>query len=192
MTDQIRVAANALLDACEEDKRYGRLTCRMQDLSEALRAALSAPQPAADERVAELMRAVMQYGSHCRGDGIELAQGGDSVTSSAKCARSLAAAQASARALLAAGREDAETIKPERVRHVVSGRLYNLIGDATVQSDSPLTDMTQVRLYRGNDGKYWVRPIREFSARFVAAEPGPVEPSPAVTDPLPPAPAHRT
>lgn len=61
--------------------------------------------------------------------------------------------------------------KPERVRHVVSGREYDLLGDAMMQTDTPVSDMHLCRLYRGDDGRYWVRPVHEFSVRFVTIAP---------------------
>lgn len=89
MTDQIRAAAQALLAAWDTHRSIGDLADRMWDL----RTAMAAPQPAADERVAEHMQTVRHVTEAGTMDELHTA---------------LTAVQASARALLAAGREDAE------------------------------------------------------------------------------------
>lgn len=108
MTDPIRAAAQALLDACDEDRRYGTLTCRMQDLSEALRAALSSPRPAADERVAEHMRTVAEYKRIAL---LHQSEHGQMIQEyQRQKVDAWAAVESSARALLSAGLEDAEML----------------------------------------------------------------------------------
>lgn len=106
MTDQIREAAQALLDA------YDRVPTVVQLIAglEGLRAALSAPQPAADERVAGLMRLVEDYANDVT--GFATMPGHASMESAERaedrCFAAKQAVESSARALLAAGREDAE------------------------------------------------------------------------------------
>lgn len=51
-------------------------------------------------------------------------------------------------------------------RHTKSQTDYSLIGNALIQTDTPLTDMAQVYVYQGEDGRMWVRPVEEFDARF--------------------------
>lgn len=51
-------------------------------------------------------------------------------------------------------------------RHKKSKGLYKLVGPALVQADQPLTDMTEVQVYEGEDGRLWVRPTAEFKERF--------------------------
>lgn len=98
MTQSIRDAAQAVLDAGDMIGTVG-----VQDRAEAmrtavarLRTALSAPQPTADERVADHMRCVDDFARASTG---QFAQ-------SAKATRETI--EASARALLSASQEDAE------------------------------------------------------------------------------------
>lgn len=53
--------------------------------------------------------------------------------------------------------------------HIKTGGTYVLLGQATVQTDKPLTDLSSVALYRGENGRLWVRPESEFAERFSKA-----------------------
>ncbi|MES2634077.1 MAG: hypothetical protein V4669_13970 [Pseudomonadota bacterium] len=69
-------------------------------------------------------------------------------------------------------------------RHIKTGREYQLIGEALLQCTEPLSDMADVYLYRGEDGKCWVRSTAEFDAKFERVRPlappaAPAEPTPA-------------
>jgi hypothetical protein len=56
----------------------------------------------------------------------------------------------------------------QRLRHIKRGSEYEVIGLAHLQTDKPLTDMEPMVVYRGEDGKLWVRPETEFTPdRFV-------------------------
>ncbi len=56
-------------------------------------------------------------------------------------------------------------------RHRKRGTLYQLIGDAVMQCEEEVFDNKRLTLYRGEDGKYWVRPPSEFNdGRFAAHE----------------------
>jgi hypothetical protein len=50
--------------------------------------------------------------------------------------------------------------------HDKSGGIYNVIGVGRIQTDTPLTDMTNVVIYFNPDSGYWVRPVDEFKNRF--------------------------
>lgn len=101
----LRDAAQALLDALDS-KYIDECAAEIN----ALRAALSAPQPAADERVAEHVRLVDDYANDVT--GFATMPGHASMESAERaedrCFAAKQAVEASARALLAAGREDAE------------------------------------------------------------------------------------
>lgn len=58
--------------------------------------------------------------------------------------------------------------KPEHWVHIKSGGKYTKLGVVTVQSDGPVTDMQELVLYEGEDGRRWARPASEFEVRFVA------------------------
>ncbi len=49
-----------------------------------------------------------------------------------------------------------------RVRHKKRGSIYSVIGYGFVQTDAPLTDYSEVVVYRADDGSTWVRPPSEF------------------------------
>lgn len=53
-------------------------------------------------------------------------------------------------------------------RHKKSGGYYERLGEAFVQTATPLANMEKVVLYRGKDGSLWVRPVAEFEERFEA------------------------
>ncbi len=61
-----------------------------------------------------------------------------------------------------------------RVRHRKGG-VYEVLGLAVVQTDTPLADYDVVQVYRNvDDGSLWVRPKQEFDdGRFVALSPEP-------------------
>ena len=42
-------------------------------------------------------------------------------------------------------------------RHLKRGTLYQEIGTATLQTDVPLSDMTELSVYVAEDGKLWAR-----------------------------------
>lgn len=54
--------------------------------------------------------------------------------------------------------------------HKRTGGKYQLIGNAKVQVDGTLADMANVVVYKGENGKLWVRSTDEFSERFRPAE----------------------
>lgn len=55
--------------------------------------------------------------------------------------------------------------------------LYDVIAQGRVQAREPLTDMEEVTIYRGDDGKYWVRRKTEFEdGRFTPVAPAPSRP----------------
>lgn len=58
-------------------------------------------------------------------------------------------------------------------RHKKSGGTYEVIGTANLQSDTPLSDMAKVEVYRGADGALWVRAAQEFKDRFERFAPRP-------------------
>ena len=69
---------------------------------------------------------------------------------------------ASADALEAATVELSKTI--ERVQHLKRGTTYEVMAYGKVQTDRPLSDYSEVVIYRGEaDGLVWVRPIDEFN-----------------------------
>jgi hypothetical protein len=54
-----------------------------------------------------------------------------------------------------------------RYVHMKTSRTYTGIGEARVQTDTPLRDMDRVVVYRSDkDGELWVRPAGEFFNRF--------------------------
>lgn len=113
MTDQLRAAAQALLEVCNG---YGcTLETEIEARKDALRAALSAPQPAADERVAQLMRLVQAIADEAHANGNGYGEG-------YWLTKQLSAIESSARALLAAGREDAP-LTEERIMHLWGTRV---------------------------------------------------------------------
>lgn len=118
MTSSIRDAAQALVDACDRSPTTVQLIAGI----EGLRAALSAPQPTADERVAELMRLVRE----CLPDGW-VDKYGD-----------LAAVEKSARALLSASRDDAEHAAMYRWLRDGAHGLYITTGDLAGDGDEVL------------------------------------------------------
>lgn len=48
-------------------------------------------------------------------------------------------------------------------RHIKRGTEYQFIDEADLQTDKPLSDYEVVSVYRGNDGRVWVRPSSEFN-----------------------------
>lgn len=57
--------------------------------------------------------------------------------------------------------------------HVVKGGDYRMLGKANLQTDKPLSDMAEVVVYQGADGKLWARERHEFEARFSRTRPDP-------------------
>ncbi|PYE86890.1 DUF1653 domain-containing protein [Phyllobacterium leguminum] len=58
--------------------------------------------------------------------------------------------------------------------HRKRGSTYQVTGIALVQTDSGLRDMDAVVLYRGEDGRLWVRGVEEFiDGRFEPIDPVP-------------------
>lgn len=53
--------------------------------------------------------------------------------------------------------------KDQRIRHVKRGTVYDVVGQAWLQTDKPLTDMEPMVVYRAVDGTLWVRPESEFT-----------------------------
>lgn len=53
---------------------------------------------------------------------------------------------------------------PVQVRHKKRGGIYTVIGTATVQCEpsADLADGEELVLYKGGDGRYWVRRSEEF------------------------------
>lgn len=63
--------------------------------------------------------------------------------------------------------------RPVRMRHAKRGTTYELIGVASVQSDSAIHEDDQLMVYRGEDGVLWARLLAEFGdGRFVPVIPG--------------------
>jgi hypothetical protein len=56
-----------------------------------------------------------------------------------------------------------------RVRHVKRGSTYQVVGEATLQTEVPISDPIRMVVYRADrDGALWVRPMSEFhDGRFV-------------------------
>lgn len=52
------------------------------------------------------------------------------------------------------------------VIHNKSGGSYEVIGTGRIQTDKPLTDMSDVVIYFSPESGYWVRPVGEFKDRF--------------------------
>lgn len=52
----------------------------------------------------------------------------------------------------------------QKVRHLKRGTTYDVVGLAYLQTDKPVTDMEPMVVYRGTDGKLWVRPESEFTS----------------------------
>lgn len=61
-----------------------------------------------------------------------------------------------------------------RFRHKIRGTTYTVLGDALLQNTYAVaTDKTECTVYRGDDGKLWVRPTIEFyDGRFELIEGG--------------------
>jgi hypothetical protein len=55
--------------------------------------------------------------------------------------------------------------------HCAKGGDYRMLGDAKLQTDHPLSDMAEVVIYQGADGKLWAREKHEFEARFSRTRP---------------------
>lgn len=118
MTQAIRDSAQALLDAYAENGPYRHLHIKTARV--ALQNAMTAPQPAADERVAEhskliekLVHEAWSWGEGCGVDGISSrTQKGDSHNEWGRdrTAEAARAVEQSARALLSASQEDADRI----------------------------------------------------------------------------------
>lgn len=47
-------------------------------------------------------------------------------------------------------------------RHKKRGTLYTVIGMGHLQCEKPLTDMSVIVIYRGEDGNLWARDPNEF------------------------------
>lgn len=109
MTQSIRDAAQALVDACDGNPTIVQLMAGI----EGLRAALSAPQPTADERVSEHMRLVDEFSYAAGISAVGVSEGvvhgsPDHAIQKQRFNRSREAVEQSARALLSASQEDAE------------------------------------------------------------------------------------
>lgn len=102
MTQSIREAAQALLSSWDEHGQY-----YMGARINALRNAISAPQPTADERVEHLIELVESYGEACAAEQRAKFRG-ERVHTRHDLPAMLAAVEQSARALLSDPREDAE------------------------------------------------------------------------------------
>lgn len=65
-------------------------------------------------------------------------------------------------------------------KHIKTGGEYSLLGHAKVQAhlDAPLTDMTEVYVYQGEDHRMWVRSVAEFNERFKRCRPVPRDAAP--------------
>ncbi len=57
--------------------------------------------------------------------------------------------------------------------HTGKGGEYTHLGVAQLQTDVPLTDMAEVVVYHGSDGRLWARASVEFAARFRRVRPVP-------------------
>lgn len=55
--------------------------------------------------------------------------------------------------------------------HIVKGGNYRMLGEAKLQTDKPLSDMAEVVIYQGADGRLWAREKHEFEARFSRTRP---------------------
>ena len=68
-------------------------------------------------------------------------------------------------------RDLAAGIAIDRVRHIKRGTAYTVISrDAELQASDPLHEGQRLVVYRGDDGKFWARPIYEFEdGRFSPA-----------------------
>lgn len=53
-----------------------------------------------------------------------------------------------------------------RWTHATKGGYYTLVGTAKLQTDTLLADLAEVVVYRGEDGRLWVRNATEFDTRF--------------------------
>lgn len=53
-----------------------------------------------------------------------------------------------------------------KYKHIKTGGLYEMLGVGQWQADTPLSDMAEVVIYRGENGLLWVRDKAEFEARF--------------------------
>jgi len=53
---------------------------------------------------------------------------------------------------------------PARVRHKKRGTEYEVLGEADLQTETPLRDYAVVVVYRDpTNGRLWVRPVGEFN-----------------------------
>ena len=57
-----------------------------------------------------------------------------------------------------------------RWRHRKRGSVYTQVGVASVQSTVPIGEPDDLLIYRGEDGRLWARPLREFLERFDPVE----------------------
>lgn len=64
-------------------------------------------------------------------------------------------------------------------KHTKTGGVYELVGDARLQTSTDLSDMAYLVVYRGRDGALWVRPREEFAQRFAPIDAGAAAPSSA-------------
>lgn len=62
-------------------------------------------------------------------------------------------------------------------RHVKRGSMYQYVGPGVLQTAAPVGDDLAVAIYRGEDGRLWVRPALEFAdGRFEPLPTPPVKP----------------
>lgn len=61
------------------------------------------------------------------------------------------------------------------VRHKKRGTQYEVVGVAELQTATDLVDGSEMMVYRGTDGRLWVRPVDEFEdGRFEDVPPKPL------------------
>lgn len=48
-------------------------------------------------------------------------------------------------------------------RHLKRGSTYRHLAPARMQASEPVADMSEVEVYQGEDGQWWVRPSSEFN-----------------------------